>query len=132
MKIAIDMDNTLVDELGSKLRPGIISFLEELSKGNELVLWTNSGKTRAYDILTHHKIRKYFTVLICREDYDPENRGSRKDLRKINADILIDDDPEEVAFNKRNKKKAFLVKSFRSKTVVDKNELESLIMRIIK
>jgi len=33
MKIAIDMDNTIIDELGSTLRPGIIDFLEKMYGG---------------------------------------------------------------------------------------------------
>jgi len=44
MKIAIDMDNTIIDELGSTLRPGIINFLEELAARHELILWTNSRR----------------------------------------------------------------------------------------
>ena len=38
MKIAIDMDNTIIDELGSTLRPGIIDFLEEMAARHELIL----------------------------------------------------------------------------------------------
>jgi hypothetical protein len=38
MKIAFDMDNTIADELGATVRPGIIAFLETLSQKHELVL----------------------------------------------------------------------------------------------
>jgi phosphoglycolate phosphatase-like HAD superfamily hydrolase len=130
MRIVIDMDNTLVDELGAKLRPGIIAFLEEIAKTNELFLWTNSKKSRAYDILTHHGIRKYFDKLICREDYDPMDQGVRKDIRKINADMIIDDDPAEIEFNRKNRKAGFLVQSFRSNAAVSKNELNDILKEI--
>ncbi len=127
MKIAVDMDNTLVDELGAKLRPGIVPFLEALSRGHELVLWTNSRKQRAYDILSHHGLRGYFSGMICREDYDPEEKGMRKDLGRFGIDCLIDDDPVEVEFNASRKKKAFLVKSFRNGASMDKNELAAIL-----
>ncbi|MCX7023235.1 MAG: NIF family HAD-type phosphatase [Spirochaetes bacterium] len=130
MKIAIDLDNTLVDELGASLRPGIVGFLETLSKNHELVLWTNSKKSRAYGILMHHGIRKYFRALICREDYDPHDLGARKDLRDMGGDILIDDDPVEVDFNAKNGKRAFLVKSFRRNARIDGAELDDILKKI--
>jgi predicted HAD superfamily phosphohydrolase YqeG len=48
MKIAMDMDNTIVDEFGSTLRPGIIDFIEELSKKHELIIMTNSKKSEQW------------------------------------------------------------------------------------
>jgi len=59
VKIAIDMDNTIIDELGSTLRPGIIDFLEKASIRNELILWTNSKRIRAMEILDYFNLRKY-------------------------------------------------------------------------
>ena len=64
MKIAIDMDNTIIDEFGSTLRPGILNFLEEISTRHELILWTNSKRMRAMEIIDHFDIRKYFTKII--------------------------------------------------------------------
>ncbi|QQO10362.1 NIF family HAD-type phosphatase [Breznakiella homolactica] len=96
MKIAIDMDNTLIDELGSTKRPGIEYFLETISQKNELHLLTNSTKARALEIMKYNDLRKYFVDVIAREDYDPEGKGIYKDLRKYDFDILIDDDPEEI------------------------------------
>ncbi|MDR2941448.1 MAG: DUF705 domain-containing protein, partial [Treponema sp.] len=60
MKIAIDMDNTIIDEMASTLRPGIINFLEKVSKRNELILWTNSKRIRTIEILEYFDLRKYF------------------------------------------------------------------------
>ena len=88
-KIVFDMDNTLIDEFGSTLRPGITAFLEQLKSMNcELYLWTNSSRDRAKEILIHHKLDHYFSKFIYREDYDPENKGVRKDIRKIGGEIL--------------------------------------------
>ncbi len=43
MKIVIDMDNTLFDELGRWPRPGIRELPVQLTKdGHTLALWTSS------------------------------------------------------------------------------------------
>ena len=60
MKIAIDMDNTIMDEFGSTLRPGIIDFLDTIVRNNELILWTNSKRLRALEIINYFDLRKYF------------------------------------------------------------------------
>ena len=127
MKIAIDMDNTIIDELGSTLRPGIIDFLEELSKKHELILWTNSRRIRTMEILDHFNIRKYFVKIISRENYDPEEKGNRKDIREYNYDIIIDDDIEEVEYNKNNGKTGILVEAYRKNKTMDENELERIL-----
>jgi hypothetical protein len=59
MKIAIDMDNTIIDELGATLRPGIINFHEKVSIRNELILWTNSKRIRAIEILDKTRVILY-------------------------------------------------------------------------
>jgi TFIIF-interacting CTD phosphatase-like protein len=130
MKIAIDMDNTLVDELGATVRPGIVDFLETLSKNHELVLWTNSTKSRAIQMLYVHGLREYFPRIIAREDYDPENQGLGKDLRKYDLEFLIDDDPEEISFNKTNKKSAILVESYRKGKKMRETELKEILDRL--
>jgi phosphoglycolate phosphatase-like HAD superfamily hydrolase len=127
MKIAIDMDNTIIDELGSTLRPKIIEFLEELSRNNELILWTNSKRIRAIEILDHFNLRKYFTKIISRENYDPEEKGLRKDLKKYQYDIIIDDDIEEILFNKNNGKIGILVETYRKGKNLTEGELDEII-----
>jgi FMN phosphatase YigB (HAD superfamily) len=128
MKIAIDMDNTIVDELGSSLRPGIINFLERVSLKYELILWTNSKRIRAMEILGYYDLRKYFVKIISRENYDPEEKGLRKDIEKYGYDIIIDDDPEEIEFNRRKGKIGILVEPFRKNKKINENELEEIII----
>jgi len=129
MKIAIDMDNTIIDELGSTLRPGIINFLVELSSRHKLILWTNSRRIRTMEILDYFDLRKYFLKIITRENYDPEDKGLRKNISEYNIDILIDDDPEEIEFNKNKGKQAVLVTSFRKNKKVNKCELNEIILK---
>jgi len=129
MKIAIDMDNTIIDEFGSILRPGIINFLIELSLRHEIILWTNSRRIRTMEILDFFDLRKYFTKIITRENYDPEDIGLRKNISEYNIDILIDDDPEEIEFNKNKGKQAVLVTPYRKNKKVNKCELNDIILK---
>ena len=34
--------------------------------------------------------------MIFRENYDPQNKGINKDIRKVKGDMLVDDDPSEI------------------------------------
>jgi predicted HAD superfamily phosphohydrolase YqeG len=129
MKIAIDMDNTLVDELGSTLRPGIINFLERIGKNNELLLWTNSKRIRVIEILDHFNIRKYFIKIISRENYDPEEKGLRKDIEQYACDIIIDDDIEEIEYNRKMGKIGILVESYRKNKKMNEHELDEIIIK---
>jgi phosphoglycolate phosphatase-like HAD superfamily hydrolase len=129
MKIAIDMDNTIIDEMASTLRPGIINFLEKVSKRNELILWTNSKRTRTMEILEYFDLRKYFIKIISRENYDPEEKGVKKDIREYDYDIIIDDDIEEIEYNIRNGNVGILVESYRKDKKVDENEMEKIIVK---
>jgi FMN phosphatase YigB (HAD superfamily) len=129
MKIAIDMDNTIIDELGSTLRPGIIGFLDELSTRHELILWTNSRRMRAIEILDHFDLRKYFVKIISRENYDPQEKGLRKNIGEYDCDILIDDDIEEVKYNESMGKTGILVATYRKNKETDENELEEIMRK---
>lgn len=132
MIIVFDMDNTLADEMGAGLRPGIIEFLQKLkSKKHELKLWTNSKKERAISILQEHRLRVYFSECIYREDYDPDDKGIRKDIRRIKGDFLIDDDPKEIQFVKSIGKDGFVICSFRKGAKVKAGELDE-IYKLIK
>ena len=133
MKIVFDLDNTLVDELGSTVRPGIIELMNRLqNEDHDLILWTNSRKNRARQILLDHNLKQYFSSFIFREDYDPQEKGLFKDIRKIHGDFLIDDDPEEIKYIKSIKKKGFLVKSYRKNQKPDPGELDELYRCIKK
>ena len=129
MKIALDMDNTIIDELGHTLRPGIINFLEKISKNHELILWTNSKRIRTMEILEHFNIRKYFIKIISRENYDPEENGNRKDIIEYNYDIIIDDDIEEIDYNIKKGRIGILVETYRKGKIMDENELEKIIIK---
>src|SRR4051812_40292623 len=114
MKIVVDMDNTLFDDFGQRVRPGILALLSALRKdGHELVLWTSSTRERAVRILAEHRVVPLFAVCLYREDYDPANAGALKDLRAIGADAIIDDDPKHVDFAKAIGKIGILVASYR-------------------
>jgi len=129
MKIAIDMDNTIIDELASTLRPGIINFLEKASIRNELILWTNSRRIRAMEILEYFNLRKYFVKIISRENYDPEEKGIRKDIGEYNYDMIIDDDIEEIEYNTKKGKAGILVEAYRKNKEIDEDEMEKIIER---
>ncbi len=135
--IVFDMDNTLVDEFGSTVRPGMVEFLETLkNKKLHLHLWTNSTKLRAKEILLHHNLHHYFDTYTYREDYDPLNRGIHKDIRKIGGQILIDDDPTEIEYTRKIGCKGYLIKTYRKNSefnVVDyKKEYDEIIKMINK
>ena len=131
MNIVFDMDNTLSDELGKCLRPGIVELLERLENdGHILSLWTSSTRERALSILYGLKLREHFKTLVYREDYDPENVGLGKDIREICGDFLIDDDPYQVEYAKSIGKKGYLVKAFRAGNRIDSHELEDLYLSI--
>jgi beta-phosphoglucomutase-like phosphatase (HAD superfamily) len=87
MVVVFDMDNTLVDSFGSMVRPGIVGLLGQLQKdGHTLVLWTNSRRDRAIEILREHNLRRHFKACICREDYDPDEQDVPKNIRRIKGD----------------------------------------------
>jgi|GEM_PF-1999374 len=114
MKIVFDMDNTLADEQGKTLRPGIKDLLRSLyNDNNEIVLWTNSPKSRALDIIRSLEVEKYFSKIIGREDYDPKNHGLLKKTHIIKADRFIDDDIEEIEYNKKNGISSLHIKPYR-------------------
>ena len=133
MVIVFDMDNTLVDEFCSSVRPGIIDVLEKLKHNKHtLVLWTNSRRERAKYILSENGLSRYFKATVCREDYDPDETGRMKDIRKVKGDILIDDDPNEIKYVKSIKKKGILVKSYRKRTKLKRSETEEILGEISK
>lgn len=131
MTVVFDMDNTLVDEFGSGIRPGIVPLLNRLKRdGHSLVLWTNSRRQRALEILSSHDLRKYFSRLIFRENYDPDEKDVRKDIRLVKGDVLIDDDPQEIQFVKSIGKAGLLISPFRKGMDPGKSEITLLYKTI--
>jgi FMN phosphatase YigB (HAD superfamily) len=129
--IVFDMDNTLVDELGSSVRPGIVALLQRLrTDGHTLVLWTNSRRERAMQILLEHDLKRHFRACICREDYDPDEQDVPKDIRRIKGDILVDDDPHAIAYVQAIGRKGFLIRPYRKGAAGDRKELADLYATI--
>lgn len=127
MKIVFDMDNTLVDEMGSTKRPNIDTLLQELyEQKHNLILWTSSTKERAKEILSHHNLNQYFERVITREQYDPNSKGIPKDCTKIKADILIDDDPKEIRYNQQKGVRSYQIPAYRQNTKTSKRDIEDL------
>jgi phosphoglycolate phosphatase-like HAD superfamily hydrolase len=50
---------------------------------NTLVLWTNSRRDRAIEILREHNLRRYFKARVCREGYDPDEQDVPTNVRRI-------------------------------------------------
>lgn len=127
MRVVVDMDNTLADEFGSSPRPGMADFLTHLKEdGHELILWTNSKRERAVGILRNLGFIGHFAYSVYREDYDPSNSGAMKDIRKVNGDALIDDDPAEIAFVNSIGRRGILISPFRKGKTTDVTELDRI------
>ena len=127
------MDNTLADEFGKGTRPGIIEFLEKLKfDGYELSLWTSSTRNRALIILNDLNLKQYFNQMIFREDYDPDRQRNPKDIRRINGDILIDDDPKQIEYVCNVGRKGILISTYRDGNNANIAELELLYKKITK
>ncbi|HIJ42408.1 MAG: NIF family HAD-type phosphatase [Rhodospirillales bacterium] len=131
MIVVFDLDNTLTDEAGRKLRPGITALLEKLNaKGYELALWTQSPRARARAVLKDHGLERHFGCFVFREDYDPENRDPPKDIRGISGGFLVDDNPAHVNFVHRLGLGGFLVAPYRGSPYTNTSELVRLYRRV--
>lgn len=126
MRIAFDLDNTLVDELGKSARPGVRDLLARLrADGHTLILFTQSTKARARIILRDHNLEEHFGEFFFREDWDHQNVNPPKDLRLVRADALVDDDPKHIAFARSLGKRGILVRSYRG-GAASSNELRQI------
>ena len=79
------------------------------------------------EILEHFDLRRFFVKIISRENYDPDEKGNRKDLSEYNYDIIIDDDIGEIEFNKSRGKTGILVDTYRKGKKLDENELKRVL-----
>lgn len=104
MHIYFDLDNTIVDETGDNVRPGMRALLASFKHhGVQLSVWTASVRERAEPILYNHKLKDYFTDMVCREDYDADaswGKSRPKDIRFGDGDMLIDDSHNHIDFVK--------------------------------
>jgi hypothetical protein len=53
----------------------------------------------------------------------------KKDIGKYNYDIIIDDDVEEIEYNKTKGNIGILVEPYRRNKTVNENELEEIIVK---
>lgn len=131
MVIVFDLDNTIIDEYGQKLRPGILELIKKLKHHHDiLILWTNSKKERAEMILEELEIKMYFNKFIYREEYDPNELDGLKDIRKVQGDILIDDNPKQKLEAANLGFHVILVKPFTSTRNVQVDEMEQVYQEI--
>ena len=118
MHIYFDLDGTLVDDTGQKLRPGIRSLLRRLTdEGHRLSLWTASTEERGQRILAQHGLAGFFELRVFRDDYDPEGVGHPKDIRHGDGDVLVDDDPTHTTFVQSIGKVGVLVGTFHTRAI---------------
>lgn len=111
--VCFDLDNTLVDDSGHHLRPGMRELLEELKgRGITLSLWTASTGERAREILLNLHIEHYFSTCIFREHFDPNSEGCPKDIAYLNADLLVDDRINHIEFVREKGRLGFLISPF--------------------
>lgn len=127
MKIAIALDETLVDADGAHLRPGMRELLLNLKDdGHNLILFTFSPYARARDILQKHHLTALFDRLVTREDYDPDGEGRIKDLASVGADALIDDDPAQVEAARASGRPAVNITPFTSSGDEEPADLDAI------
>jgi len=127
MHIYFDLDDTLIDGTGYSLRPGINRLLAELvSDGHILSVWTASTEERTKVILDRFDLGVFFSNVICREHYDPYSDGYNKDIRYLDGDMLVDDDPEHIKYVHSIGRLGFLISPYSTAITVDKTELEEL------
>ena len=116
MHIYFDLDNTLIDELGKAVRPGVFELLDSFKSNNlQLSIWTASTKNRAEPIIHKLGLAGYFTSFVYRDDYDPDATFAgiqSKDIRFGDGDMLIDDSPRHCKFVKSIGLKAFKIQPF--------------------
>lgn len=113
MHIYFDLDHTLVDAAGVTVRAGIRELLEELKdQGHTLSIWTASTEDRASDILEQLALKSYFTHFVFRDDYDPNSEGFPKDIRYLDGDLLIDDNPSHIEYAQSIGKRGILIPAY--------------------
>ena len=135
MHIYFDLDNTLIDELGETVRPGMFELLESFKTNNlQLSIWTASTKARAEPIIQNLGLASYFTSFVYRDDYDPDATFAKtqaKDIRFGDGDMLVDDSKRHCDFTESIGLKAFKVTPFVSYKKTDPLELEELHMFVL-
>ena len=111
--LVLDIDETIVHTMNLPyenyflLRPGVITFLEEISKIYEIIIFTSSPKSYADSILNKIDIEnKYFSYRLYKEHVLFENGKSVKKLNMIGRDlnkiIFVDNMKCNAKYNLKN------------------------------
>ena len=130
MYIYFDLDNTLIDELGQTVRPGMFELLDSFKANNvSMAIWTASVRKRSKPILDNLNLSHYFSDVVYRDDYDPEatfGSSSPKRIDALGGDILVDDSQFQCDYVNSVGKIGFKVTPFFSYVDNDLEELEEL------
>lgn len=96
-RIAIDLDLTLGETiipelsnaiLGFRVRPGCVELLQKLRRHYILCLWSISNRWYVNEVLSFG-LKEYFDESLAGDEIS----GDWKDIRMIEAEYLIDDNP---------------------------------------
>lgn len=112
-RIAFDLDATLVGFLpdGSlALRPHILKVLRNLkAQGHTLIIWTFGTRPWWRQVRAEFPVLlDFFTEVVTREEIPQTVTTGRgfpepvKDIRLINADVLVDNEPAHHEWAKRH------------------------------
>ena len=130
MHIYFDLDNTLIDELGQTVRPGMFELLESFKANNlQLSICTASTQARAEPIINNLGLDEYFSSFVFRDDYDKDATFAKtqdKDIRFGGGDMLVDDSKRHCEFVESIGLKSFKVKPYVTHMDTDPSELEEL------
>ena len=128
LRIIVDLDNTIADEFGRRVRPGMVEFLETLAAdGHQLVLWTSSTGQRARAILAEHDLERHFGRVICREDYDD---SGPKNIAEIGGHAIIDDDPAQIDAATATGALGLLITPYRGGPDPNPGELDEILKQL--
>lgn len=118
------------------LMPRTITILKKLNKKYTLALITNRSKPTTQLLLRRHNLKKYFAVIIDREDvtrHKPHPEGINKALKKLRLKpsdtIFVGDMPEDILAAHNAKLKSILISKKRNRFATDfkLNELKKII-----
>jgi exonuclease I len=114
MNIVFTLNKTLTNESKTGLRPGAVELLEKLNKEkHNLILWTDLNKSETITFLIKKDIKKYFSKVIAREDFNPDEESNPiKNIKIIKGDVLIDNEPIQAKFGKENNYPVILIDTF--------------------
>ena len=143
--LVLDLDETLVhfiiedndsDEGILKLRPGVLKFLDDVSKYYELILFSEASQDYAELVLDgFEENKKYFDYKLYRQHTVIINQDFIKDLtrigRPLNTIIIVDNMPQNFKLQKIN---GIAIKSFWGEDINDRAllDLAPILINIAK